>query len=171
MEIVVQGPFLEQALICEPILRSLPEWFGIEEATVQYAKDVDAFPTLIALVYNKAVGFLTLKEHNAYAAEIHVMGVRPQFHRQGVGRALMVAAERALCERGIAYLQVKTLSPEYPDENYGRTRQFYFAMGFRPLEKFKELWGKENPCLQMVKGLNGHTAITTVYSGDRVSSL
>ena len=27
------------------------------------------------------------------------------------------------------------------------------SMGFRPLQEFPELWGKENPCLQMVKGL------------------
>ena len=30
-------------------------------------------------------------------------------------------------------------------------RQFYSSLGFLPLEEFPELWGKENPCLMLVK--------------------
>jgi hypothetical protein len=26
-------------------------------------------------------------------------------------------------------------------------------MGFRPLEEFTDLWGEQNPCLQMIKSL------------------
>lgn len=158
MEIIVKGPFLDRSSVCGPILCSLPEWFGIEKATVQYIKDTDVLPTLVALVGDQAVGFLTLKEHNEYAAEIHVIGVRPELHRCGVGRALVTEAEKVLCERGIEYLQVKTLSSSHPDENYARTRRFYFAMGFRPLEELIEFWDEENPCLLMVKRLNVNIA-------------
>ncbi len=108
-------------------------------------------PTLIAAYGDRVVGFLTLREHNAYAAEIHVMGIYPEYHRQGVGRALVSEAERLLAERQFEYLQVKTLSPAHPDKNYARTREFYTAMGFRPLEEFKEFWDEAYPCLQMVK--------------------
>jgi GNAT superfamily N-acetyltransferase len=153
LEITVQGPSLRMAPVCEPIMRALPEWFGIEAATAQYVKDIDVLPTLIAMVGGQVVGFLTLTEHNAYAAEIHVMGVRPDMHRGGVGRVLVNEAEQVLRQRRLEYLQVKTLSPSHPDEHYARTRAFYLAMGFRPLEEFKELWGRENPCLQMVKSL------------------
>lgn len=141
------------APVCEPILRALPDWFGIEAATARYIKDINVLPTLIALVSGQAVGFLTLAEHNAYAAEIHVMGVRPDMHRGGIGRTLVTEAEKVLRQRGFEYLQVKTLSPSHPDKHYAGTRAFYLALGFRPLEEFKELWGKENPCLQMVKSL------------------
>jgi hypothetical protein len=55
--------------------------------------------------------------------------------------------------QGVEYLQVKTLSDAHPDAGYARTRAFYQAMGFRPLQELPELWGEENPCLQMVKGL------------------
>ena len=41
MGVVVQGPFVEKAEVCEPILRALPEWFGIEEATRQYIADIE----------------------------------------------------------------------------------------------------------------------------------
>ena len=59
--------------------------------------------------------------------------------------------ERALAAQGIEYLQVKTLRPSRPDEGYARTRAFYLAQGFRVLEEFPDLWGPENPSLQMVK--------------------
>ncbi len=153
MEIIVQGPFLQMAEVCAPILHALPGWFGIEAANAQYLKDIDVLPTWIALRGNEVAGFLTLKKHTPQAAEIHVVGVCLNLHRQGVGRALLAEVEQALRQQGIEYLQVKTLSASHPDEGYARTRAFYLAMGFRPLEEFPELWGPDNPCLQMVKYL------------------
>jgi ribosomal protein S18 acetylase RimI-like enzyme len=152
--IVVDGPFLGQAAVCEPILRALPEWFGIEEATAQYVRDIDALPTFLASMDGEAVGFLTIKRHNAFSAEIHVMGVHPAHHHRGVGRALVRATEDHLLGQGVEYLQVKTLSDAHPDEGYARTRAFYRAMGFRPLQELPKLWGAGNPCLQMIKGLH-----------------
>jgi hypothetical protein len=69
--ILIQGPFTNLGDLCEPVLRSLPEWFGIEEAISQ---DV-----------------------------------------------------------------------------YVRTRRFYLAMGFRPMEEFTQIWDASNPCLIMIK--------------------
>lgn len=46
---------------------------------------------------------------------------------------------------------VKTLGESHPDVNYKSTREFYYKAGFFPLEEIKEIWGKENPCLIMVK--------------------
>jgi hypothetical protein len=46
---------------------------------------------------------------------------------------------------------VKTLGPSSDDSNYAKTRAFYSAMGFRPLEEFKQIWDEHNPCLVMVK--------------------
>lgn len=155
MKIVVQGPLFGEASVCEPILRSLPEWFGIEEAITQYAKDIEVLPTLLASTNDQVAGFLTIKQHNEYASEVHVMGVRPEAHRRGIGRALLTKSEELLRQSGIEYLQVKTLGPSHPDRYYAGTRAFYLAMGFRPLEEFKGLWDKESPCLVMVKSLRG----------------
>ncbi len=151
--ITIQGPYLNKGGACEPILRSLPEWFGIEEAIVQSVKDIDELPTWLALSGDEVAGFVTVKKHTPYAAEILVMGVRPGLHRRGAGRALVAAAEAYLRQQGIQYLQVKTLSASHPDEHYARTREFYFAMGFRPLEEIPSLWELANPCLLMVKRL------------------
>ena len=72
------------------------------------------------------------------------------FHRQGAGRALVSAVEADLRADGAELLEVKTLGPSRPDPGYDRTRQFYAAMGFRPLEEIGGLW-PGNPCLVMVK--------------------
>ncbi len=79
------------------------------------------------------------------------MAVLPEFHRQGIGRALLGHAEAMLATDGVEFLQVKTRAPGTPDEGYDKTRAFYRAYGFRPLEEFRELWGVDNPALQMIK--------------------
>jgi GNAT superfamily N-acetyltransferase len=137
---------------CEEILRALPDWFGIESALVDYVRSTEELPTLIAEHEGAVAGFLTWKVHNASSAEIYVMGVRPEHHRRGVGRALVDRAEERLRASGIEFLQVKTLGPSRPWEPYERTRRFYERVGFHPLEE-NRLWGEENPCLILVKHL------------------
>jgi ribosomal protein S18 acetylase RimI-like enzyme len=142
--------------VVEPILRALPQWFGIETATQAYIRVAGEQPTLLALDIerdSRPVGFLTLMQHSAYSAEIYVMAVLPDYHRRGVGRALTLAAERHLRAEGVTFFQVKTLSDRHPDEGYKKTRAFYMAMGFRLLEEFPDLWGSHNPCWQLVKAL------------------
>jgi GNAT superfamily N-acetyltransferase len=138
----------ERSLLCESILRELPDWFGIEEATLDYIEAVAELPTFAA----GEDAFLSLKLHYPKAAEVYVMGVRPNAHRRGLGTALLGAAEEYLRARDVEYLQVKTLGPSHPDEGYGRTRLFYEARGFVPLEEIHDLW-PENPCLLLVKRL------------------
>jgi catechol 2,3-dioxygenase-like lactoylglutathione lyase family enzyme len=46
------------------------------------------------------------------------------------------------------------LSDRRPDEGYAKTRAFYRACGFRPLEEFPDLWDAQNPALQMIKSLH-----------------
>ena len=138
----------ERSRLCELVLRELPDWFGIEEATAAYIRDVAELPTFAA----GDAGFLSLKLHTAEAAEVYVMGVRPGAHRRGLGTALLAAAEDYLRARDVEYLQVKTLGPSDPDAGYARTRSFYAARGFVPLEEIHGLW-EHNPCLLMVKRL------------------
>ncbi len=138
----------ERSRLCEHVLRDLPEWFGIEEATAAYICDVAELPTFG--VDGDAI--LSLKLHTPRAAEVYVMGVRRARHGQGLGTALLRAAEEFLSARDVEYLQVKTLGPSDPDAAYARTRAFYEARGFAPLEELHELW-EHNPCLLMVKRL------------------
>jgi GNAT superfamily N-acetyltransferase len=139
----------ERSRICEHVLRDLPEWFGIEDATSAYIRDVAELPTFAV----DDLGFLSLKHHTPRAAEIYVMAVRRDAHRRGIGSALLAAAETDLRAQGAEYLQVKTLGPSRPSEHYERTRAFYEARGFVPLEEIHRLWDEDNPCLLLVKRL------------------
>ncbi len=109
---------------CRRILKTLPTWFGIPAS---------------------------VEDDVAAAAEVHVMAVLPELHRQAIGRALLGHAEGILAADGVEFLQVKTLAPSKPDDGYDKTRAFYLAYGFRPLEEFRNLWDAENPALQMIK--------------------
>lgn len=138
---------------CEAVLRSLPEWFGIESALLAYVDKIEHLPTYTAVVGERVVGFLSVEKHFYESAEIHVMGILPEFHRMGIGRALQKKAELDLKAQGVKFLQVKTLSPSSSNTDYAKTRKFYQSMGFSPLEEMPDLWGAENPCLIMVKNL------------------
>jgi GNAT superfamily N-acetyltransferase len=142
-----------KADICEKVLRSLPGWFGIESAILEYIRDVQTMPMLAAIEEGEVLGFLSLNFHNSFTTEIHVMGVLPEYHRKNIGRALIKAAEDYLRGRSYKYLTVKTLSESRPSEEYDRTRNFYYRVGFVPVEEFKTLWGEHNPCLFMLKSL------------------
>lgn len=158
----------EKSAVCESILRALPEWFGIEESIVEYARDSAHMPFYAAFesaafanaaFANAAsadaapAGFVALKEHNACTAELYVLGVRPQFHRRGLGSLLVDACVRRCLQSGREFLTVKTLDASRENAAYAKTRRFYAALGFRPLEVFPTLWGEENPCLFLARYL------------------
>jgi GNAT superfamily N-acetyltransferase len=138
---------------CAAILRSLPDWFGIEESTAQYVRDLETLPAFVATVDGDLVGFLALIHHTDVGSEIHVLAVSPDRHRTGIGRALVDCAESVARGRSAKLLQVKTLGPSNPDPNYARTRAFYLALGFLPLEETNAFWGEDNPALVLVKPL------------------
>jgi N-acetylglutamate synthase and related acetyltransferases len=140
-----------KSAICDAILRSLPDWFGIEQSIVEYVNKVRDLPFWAILDDSgEAVGFVALLPHTAHAAEVCVMGVRHSHHRSGCGRQLIEACAGWCRANGVPYLTVKTLAETHPDPGYAKTRQFYTAMGFVPLEVFPTLWDEHNPCLLMV---------------------
>ncbi|MEL6460344.1 MAG: GNAT family N-acetyltransferase [Cyanobacteria bacterium J06636_27] len=150
MNLIIEEPMVGKGKVCEKIIRSLPEWFGIETAIIQYVKDIEQLPTFIAMEDNQTIGFLTIKKHNQFAAEIYVMGVLSQFHRNGIGSSLIEEAETFLKQNNVEYLQVKTLGESHPDKYYALTRNFYLKMGFKPIEEFSQIW-QDIPCLLMIK--------------------
>ncbi len=155
MRVTIGDPVAAAGPLGERILRRLPDWFGIEESLRMYVRDMHDLPTFVAEVEGDGRAFLTLRQHTPHAAEIHVMAVDPEYHRRGLGRALVARAERWLAARGVEYLQVKTVGPSRDCPHYARTRAFYEAVGFRPLEEIPTLWNEANPCLIMVKRIGG----------------
>jgi len=140
----------------EPILRSVPEWFGIEESTKAYIEASGRMPTFVAWVSENGVdrdaGFVAIARHFEHAAEVHCMAVHRDFHGHGIGTALLRHAEHRLAGSGVRYLQVKTQGPSRPNAGYARTLHFYESRGFTRLEEMNGLW-PGIPCLILVKGL------------------
>lgn len=143
------------------LLRSLPDWFGVESANAHYITMARDLPTYLAWPTSDSpvpgttghpVGVLLVARHFPESAEIYLMAVEPALHRRGIGRALVEALEADLLADGVGLLQVKTLGPSLPDAGYERTRRFYARIGFRPLEEIPDFW-PGNPCLIMVKVL------------------
>jgi hypothetical protein len=66
---------------------------------------------------------------------------------------LVARVEAGLRAAGVALFQVKTFGPSGDSDEYERTRAFYEAYGFIPLEELLTLWSPGNPCLILVKPL------------------
>jgi GNAT superfamily N-acetyltransferase len=153
LAISLAAPSLAPSAV-EPILRSVPDWFGIEEATRAYVADSATKPTYIATRDSRPVGFVTVTHHNPHSAEVHCMAVHRDHHGSGVGTALLRHVEPLLEKSGVRFLQVKTQGPSKPCAEYARTLHFYVSRGFTPLEEIQGLW-PGIPCLILVKSLVG----------------
>ncbi|MFW5904490.1 MAG: GNAT family N-acetyltransferase [Candidatus Saliniplasma sp.] len=140
--------------ICEDILHSLPDHFGIESTNKVYIHNVKNKYFVSVWVGRTVIGFTAVKEHNEFTSEIYVIGILEEFQGRGIGKKLIEKAEDNLREKGKKYLTVKTLGPSHPDEGYEKTRSFYRSAGFVPLEEFITLWDENNPCLYMVKSID-----------------
>jgi ribosomal protein S18 acetylase RimI-like enzyme len=147
------GPDLHRARDCEEILRTLPKWFGIEHALLMYARDSAVMPTLALSDGALLVGFLTLREHFPDAWDIHCVAIRADARGRGHGSRLLAHAEAWLFERGVRFLQVKTVAATSSSAEYAETREFYRRRGFTPIEVFPTLWDAHNPALQSIKVL------------------
>ena len=136
---------------CDEVLRSLPDWFGIEDSIREYVDHVRTCPFLTAGLYGKVVGFCALDVKFDINCELHVPGIFDAFHRRGIGRRMVARVDEYCRGRQIPYMTVKTLSARRPAEQYEKTRRFCEACGFRSLEEFPTLWSEANPCLYMVR--------------------
>ena len=135
----------EKQRITRLVLEALPDWFGIPEAREGYIRDSAGLMFHVAYDDGQPVGFVCLRETGKDTAELHVMGVKKEYHRKGTGRKLFGAAKEAAVKSGYSFLQVKTVQMGKYDE-YDRTNRFYLALGFKEFEVFPELWDEWNPC-------------------------
>ena len=110
------------------VARSLPQWFtesGVANMTVDLANNLG----FVAEVEGRIVGFVSWFSYEG-VAQISWMGLRPDYHRQGLGRRLLEELERWLRASGARVLRVQTLGDSVDYEPYERTRAFYRRLGF-----------------------------------------
>lgn len=138
---------------CAAVLAALPGWFGIAASNRAYLDGLRHRPSFVAHEGGGITGFISLEPAFPESCEIHVLAVRPECHRQGVGRALLAHAEGWAVAAGCAMTYMFTLGPSHPDEGYARTRAFWRAQGYLPLFETSALWGPEQPALVSAKAL------------------
>lgn len=118
---------------CRAITATLPEWFGNEKANVRYALGVKDRTSFGIVINGQTVGMIAIEIPFPNNANIYWMGVAKEYHRKGMGRALLKRAEKYAYEHNCRSWTVETLSPKERDINYLNTYSFYVKAGFRPL--------------------------------------
>ncbi len=142
----------QKAKSVEEVLNDLPEWFGLVDSTKEYIEQSRKLVLFSASINNQIVGFITLKETSSDTCEIHCMGVKKEYHYNGIGTRLFKQCEMYAQEK-YEIIQVKTVD-EGRYKEYDQTIAFYKKMGFLKLEVFPTLWDEWNPCLIMIKKLD-----------------
>jgi GNAT superfamily N-acetyltransferase len=139
----------QKSRFCANIIRTLPGWFGIPEANEHFVSEVASKDVFAAVVGHRAVGLIALHYHFEKTAEIWWLGVRPEHHRQGIGKQLLAAAKNRAIQKGCSAMAVATVSPRSSDEGYAKTRALYKNRDFRFLVEFNEN-DPANPMVWMI---------------------
>ena len=150
---VVTGPLAGRGSAVRAILTRLPEWFADPAAVEQYVAVAEQGLCWLAGSSDEPDGFVALARHFPDSAEVVAVGVLPESHRRGIGRALIERVISWASTQGIRALFVRTLGPSDPDPGYASTRAFYQSVGFIPLEETTAYWGQDAPCLLSVRPL------------------
>ena len=143
----------EKSNIANSILRQLPEWFGIEEAILEYVQGVKETDVYVCYISEKTVGLISVKANNEFTHEIFLMSIIKGFQNRGIGKKLLKVVQDSLKDSKVKFLMVKTLGESHPDKYNKNTREFYHKAGFYPLEENFDIWGRQTPCLLMVKNI------------------
>ena len=157
-EVMLKIEFVEdnedKKRIAVAILKDLPEWFGIEEATKEYIDTVTNYPFIAAYIDNKAVGFYSVKEENPHVLDMYVLGVMRNYHNQGLGTKLQAYVNDYAKSKNYKYLMVLTLAEKAQNKEYLKTRKFYLKQGFIDFYQNDNIFDHSNPCQIMLKQVN-----------------
>lgn len=141
------------APVCDAIIASLPDWFGLQEGIDECAEAVRTQPGLVCERDGRVVGFLTVVHPSAATAEISWLAVHADDRGDGIGTKMVEGLVADLSGTGVRLLLVKTLSDrEDPGPEYAATRAFYLARGFSPAAEL-DLFGPENPIQLMSRSV------------------
>lgn len=129
------------------IAESLPDWFDEDARRRAIPVDLQHQNGFVALTEGIIVGFITLFICEG-RLNIGWLGVRPDYHRDGIGSQLLVCAEEFGKQNGLGEIVTYTLGDGVDYEPYELTRNFYFKRGFKVYQRNKT----DNPgCPEEIK--------------------
>lgn len=132
---------LRELLGDEIFLRLHPDWRLSQAHAVRSSCTDDAHDAFVALVDRRPVGFVTvaLDAFHERMGAIDIIGVDPDYQRQGVGTRLTEVALDHMRQRGMDVAVVETGG----DPGHGPARAAYAAAGFTllPIARYFRLLG------------------------------
>lgn len=138
--------------LCRTITKDLPEYFGLPEANKHYEIGVKTRTNFAAKDGDNKIGLVSIDFPYPNNANIYWMAVKRDYHRQGTGKQLIIAACQFAKTQGAKTITVETLSPSESEENYLKTYRFYQSVGFNALFDIKPA-GYEWNMVYMMKQL------------------
>ena len=135
------------------VLESLPDWFGRPQSLSAYAEEAARLHCVTLRQHGRLVGIVSLKPATRSTCELAVIGLEPQLHGKGFGRALIERGCHWMQDQGFDLALVATFGPSIPDPYYARTLAFYEAMGFLAVMELKNYPDADTPTLYLVKPL------------------
>jgi len=152
----INEPEIKQKIAIE-VIATLPEWFGNAEANNKYVEELKQYAFFsVFRETNEVIGFASLKIHHSKTADIFIVGIKPEFQRQRIGKELFLVCEKYCKLNKCTRIVVKTLSELSQYEPYLRTVRFYKKLGFEELITFDEFWDINNKCLLLIKDIKNH---------------
>ena len=88
-QLVIQRASANTSSDFETVLRSLPSWFGQEEALLQYDRDAVNLTTFVTETTDGLLGFVTVKQQFTTSFEVHCIAVHAPHRGCGLGSKLI----------------------------------------------------------------------------------
>lgn len=104
----IDAPHLSARAGCEAVLRSVPQSFGIESASLIYAADATTLPSLPLRTGARVMGLMTLRQHFPPSREMHGVAWRAMVRHQGHGSDRLAPPEARRVAQGAWAFQVNT---------------------------------------------------------------
>ena len=111
------------------IAQELPEWFT-NTAIDNIKKDLERCEVITDKADNFVNGFIIFKiEYNK--CFIKWMAVKKEVQRRGIGKKLIAKLIKKCKDKNIKTIETDTLADTEDYKLYGKTRSFYYSVGFK----------------------------------------
>ena len=154
MNATVRPLTIQDADVCDTIMRGLPDFFSYEPGLADCAAAVRSQRGWVAELDGDVVGFATWQARTTTSAEITWIAVERERRHGGIGTAIIEALCRRTTPRGYKLALAMTSArpkDEAIEDTYGPTRAFWSARGFHPLIEL-DIW-ETNVALLQVQGI------------------